>query len=112
MQRNAAELRTKGGYDDIAASLDQFCADAAAHYGDLEQLEQRLTSLEEKMAAIAKSRQTDEELFEARRNLDLSLRPYRGKMTADQLKMLEIQYLERDLLERARLPRLSLFYLR
>src|SRR5258707_5068218 len=112
LQRNAAELRAKGGYDDIAATLDQFYADAAVHYDDLEQLEQRLTSLEEKMAAIAKSRQTDEELFEARRNLDLSLRPYRGKMTADQLKMLEIQYLERDLLQRSRLPRLNLFYLR
>jgi len=40
------------------------------------------------------------------------LRPYRGKMTADQLAMLEKQYLERILLEKARLPRLSLFYMR
>ena len=42
----------------------------------------------------------------------LQLRPYRGKMTADQLTMLEKQYLERHLLESAGLPRLSLFYLR
>ena len=33
-------------------------------------------------------------------------------MTADQLSMLEKQYLERNLLEKARLPRLSLFYMR
>jgi hypothetical protein len=33
-------------------------------------------------------------------------------MTADQLAMLERQYLDRRLLESARLPRLSLFYLR
>ena len=48
----------------------------------------------------------------ARRELDLQLRPYRGKMTAPQLSMLEKQYLERHLLEAASLPRLSLFYLR
>jgi hypothetical protein len=33
-------------------------------------------------------------------------------MTADQLTMLEKQYLERNLLEQTKLPRLSLFYLR
>jgi hypothetical protein len=32
-------------------------------------------------------------------------------MTADQLSMLEKQYLDRRLLEHANLPRLSLFYL-
>jgi hypothetical protein len=74
-------------------------------------LEQRLTALEEKMSAIAKTTQSEDELFEARRRLDSSLRPYRGKMTADQLAMLEKQFLERELLERAGLPRLSLFYL-
>ena len=33
-------------------------------------------------------------------------------MTADQLSLLEKQFLERNLLEKARLPRLSLFYMR
>ena len=33
-------------------------------------------------------------------------------MTAEQLAMLERQYLERRLLEKAGLPRLSLFYMR
>ena len=64
------------------------------------------------MVAIARSRQDEEELLAARRSLDIELRPYRGKMTAPQLAMLEQQYLERRLLESASLPRLSLFYLR
>jgi hypothetical protein len=51
-------------------------------------------------------------MLQARRELDATLRPYRGKMTADQLAMLERQYFERWLLEKAGLPRLSLFYLR
>ena len=82
------------------------------HYADLEALEQRLTVLEEKMIAAARTRQSEEEMLESRRELDRQLRPYRGKMTAEQLTMLEKQYLERHLLEKAGLPRLSLFYMR
>ena len=47
-----------------------------------------------------------------RRRLDAQLKPYRSKMTAAQLSMLERQYLDRELLERSRLPRLSLFYMK
>jgi hypothetical protein len=43
--------------------------------------------------------------------LEKELKPYRGKMTAEQLSMLERRYLDSALLERAKLPRLSLFYL-
>ena len=51
-------------------------------------------------------------MFEARRELESELRPYRGKMTADQLALLEKRYLERNLLEASGLPRFSLFYMR
>ena len=106
--RNAAQLR-KAGFEDLAASLDALDLDAL--YGDLEHLEQRLTVIEEKMIARLRSAASDEALLEARRSLDQQLRPYRGKMSADQLTMLEKQFLERKLLETAGLPRLSLFYL-
>jgi hypothetical protein len=109
---NAQEIRKQSGFDEIAASLDRLASDAAALFHDLEDLEQRLTALEDKMIALARSRQTEDDLLRARRELDLQLRPYRGKMTAPQLAMLEKQYLERQLLETAALPRLSLFYLR
>jgi hypothetical protein len=68
--------------------------------------------LEEKMMALARTAMTEEQMLEARQELDRQLRPYRGKMTADQLSMLEKQYLERNLLEKSKLPRLSLFYMR
>jgi hypothetical protein len=87
-------------------------AEVEEHYRDLETLEQRLTVLEEKMLAQARTNLSEEQLFEARQELDRQLRPYRGKMTADQLSMLEKQYLERNLLEKSSLPRLSLFYMR
>jgi hypothetical protein len=111
LHANAQAVRA-AGYPEIAASLDSLAAETELHYRDLEQLEQRLTALEEKLIATLKSVQSDEALFLARRELEAQLRPYRGKMTADQIAMLERQYFERRLLEKSGVPRLSLFYMR
>lgn len=108
LARNAEILR-KAGHADLADSLASL--DLPKLFFDLEQLEQRLTAVEEKLIARLRASASDEALFEARRALDRDLKPYRGKMTADQLAMLEKQFLERRLLESAALPRLSLFYL-
>jgi hypothetical protein len=106
--RNAAALR-KAELEELAVSLEALPVETL--YNDLEQLEQRLTAIEEKMIARLRSDASDEALFEARRILDRELKPYRGKMSAGQLSMLEKQFLERKLLENSGLPRLSLFYL-
>jgi len=110
LEANAGGLPT--GHAQTAASLRKLAEESEQHYSDLEGLEQRLTVLEEKMIAAARAGQSEEQALESRRELDRQLRPYRGKMTADQLSMLEKQYLERRLLEQAGLPRLSLFYMR
>ena len=112
LDENAETIGEQPGFEEIAAAVNRLASEAAALFVDLEDLEQRLTALEDKMIALARSRQTEEALLAARRELDLQLRPYRGKMTAPQLAMLEKQYLERQLLESLGLPRLSLFYLR
>jgi hypothetical protein len=104
--RNVEALRN-AGFEEAAAALEQI---AAGPLDDLEDVEQRLGILEQKVIAMLRSRQSEEEALAARKSLDSQLRPYRSKMTADQLAMLERQYLDRDLLENARLPRLSLFY--
>jgi hypothetical protein len=104
---NAAALR-KAGCEEAAASLENLCS-GPLH--DLEDLEQRLGVIEQKLIATLRSRQSEEEALASRKSLDSQLRPYRGKMTADQLAMLERQYLDRELLEKAGIPRLSLFYL-
>jgi hypothetical protein len=110
LQRNADSLPPD--YAETSAALRQLAAEAEQRYAHLESLERRLTVLEEKMIAAARLRQSEESLLSARAELDRQLRPYRGKMTADQLALLEKQFLERNLLEKARLPRLSLFYMR
>jgi hypothetical protein len=108
VQRNAEALRT-AGHGDLAESLERLNLEEL--YRDLEQLEQRLTAIEEKMIARARSVASEEALFEARRALDQELKPYRGKMNAGQLATLERQFLDRKVLEAAGLPRLSLFYM-
>ena len=78
---------------------------------DLEDLERKLTVMEEKLTAALISNATEEFLVEVRRELDRQLAPYRRKMNAAQLSQLERQYMQKRLWERYNLPRLSLFYL-
>jgi hypothetical protein len=109
---NAAALRAREGFETIADTLEKLTEDVETHYGNLEELEQRLTALEDKMAAIVRSSVTEDDLFGMRRELDATLRPYRGRMTTEQIALLERQYLDRRVQEKAGLPRLSLFYLK
>jgi hypothetical protein len=78
---------------------------------DLEDLERRLTVIEEKLTAAMRASAPDETLVGIRRDLDRQLAPYRGKMTAAQLGQLEQKYIDKRLWEHYKLPRLSLYYL-
>ncbi|MCL4523331.1 MAG: hypothetical protein M1453_15150 [Acidobacteria bacterium] len=78
---------------------------------DLEDLERRLTVLEEKLSAAVAASASEEVLLEIRREMDRALSPYRRKMSAEQLGQLERQYIQKRLFETYGVPRLSLFYL-
>jgi len=78
---------------------------------DLEDLERRLTVIEERLTAALTAEAPEEFLLEMRRELDHQLAPYRRKMNAAQLAQLERQYMQKRLWEKYNLPRLSLFYL-
>jgi hypothetical protein len=78
---------------------------------DLEDLERRLTVLEDKLTAAISADADEDALLAIRREMDRSLTPYRRKMSAEQLAQLERQYIQKQLFERFDVPRLSLFYL-
>src|SRR6266571_932524 len=78
---------------------------------DLEDLERRLTILDEKIHASLTSHAPEELMLKIRREVDGQLAMYRRKMKAEQLAMVEKQYLQKRLLEEFGIPRLSLFYL-
>jgi hypothetical protein len=114
IEGNAAAIRAAGVQEffSVAESLERMAAESAMAADHLEAIERHLSVLEERLIAIARARQSEAQAIEARRELESQLRPWRNKMTAPQIAMLETQFLDRAVLASARLPRLSLFYLR
>jgi hypothetical protein len=127
-ERNAARLRKAGERlrarsGSSAATLAGRFEDAATRIEealplidapgalDLEDLERRMTMLEEKLTAAFSADADEESLLAVRREMDRSLAPYRRKMSSEQLAQLERQYTQKRLFEHFDIPRLSLFYL-
>jgi hypothetical protein len=77
----------------------------------LEDLERRLTVLEEKLFAALLAGTPDDEVITVRSEADRELAPYRRTMPAAQIDQLQKQYIHKRLLEKYGLPRLSLFYM-
>jgi hypothetical protein len=77
----------------------------------LEDLERRLTVMEEKLFAVLVAATPDSDLVDVRAEADRDLAPYRRSMTAAQIEQLHKQYVHKRLLERCGVPRLSLFYM-
>ena len=105
-----AELSAR--LNEIAKSLES-CMTLLDSPGnpDLEDLERRLTILDDKQQALLASHANDERMLQIRREMDGQLAAYRGKMKAEQLALVEKQYIQKRLLEEFGLPRLSLYYL-
>ena len=79
--------------------------------GDLEEAERSLTALEEKLNASLQRGTPVETLAQLRAEVDRGLIPYRRKMAAPEVDLLERRFLKNRLLEHYKIPRLSLFYL-
>ncbi|HTQ95899.1 MAG TPA: hypothetical protein VMH89_03790 [Candidatus Acidoferrum sp.] len=77
---------------------------------DLEDLERRLTIFDEKIHAALLSHASEDLMLKIRREVDSQLALYRRKMKAEQLALIEKQYLQKRLLDEYQLPRLSLYY--
>ena len=77
---------------------------------DLEDLERRLTVLDDKVYAAVTGDASEELLLKIRREMDGQLALYRRTMKAAQIALVEKQYLQKRLLEEFGLVRLSLFY--
>jgi hypothetical protein len=98
-RETASTLRT------LAASLSQ------DRLLSMEDLERRLTVVEEKIFAALLAATPDEALLAVRTEADRDLAPYRRKMSAPQIEQLHKQYVHKRVLEQYHVPRLSLFYM-
>jgi hypothetical protein len=83
--------------------------DAGSH--DLEALERTLTVLEEKLFAALTAAAPEELLVGLKEHAARELAPYRSRMGAVQLRQVERQFVQKQLLVHYNLPRLSLFYM-
>ncbi len=122
LRRNAdllltAKLPERPGISGLAAAratagtLRELASDLETTSPRLEDLERRLTVLEEKLFAVLLAATSDDEIVAVRAEADREMSPYRRKMPAAQIDQLQKQYLHKRLLEKYGLPRLSLFYM-
>lgn len=97
---------------ECACALRELAADLeTATSRRLEDLERRITVLEEKLLAVLLAATPDEDIVNVRAQADRELAPYRSKMPGPQIQQLRKQYVHKQLLEKYGLPRLSLFYM-
>jgi hypothetical protein len=99
----AARLR------ELAAAV-QAGKDEAERHG-IEGLERILAVLEEKLFAAMTSAAPEELLVSLKEHAARELAPYRARMGTVQLRQVERQFVQKQLLAHFNLPRLSLFYM-
>jgi hypothetical protein len=129
-ERVAAHLESAAAALDAAMVASEACAvtaarlrelAGAAHGGDsdrpakealdLEALESTLTVLEEKLFAALTAAAPEDLLVGLKEHAARELAPYRSRMGAVQLRQVERQFVQKQLLVHYNLPRLSLFYM-
>jgi hypothetical protein len=99
-----------------AARLRELAAEVKAQQGekkavDLEGLERSLTVLEEKLFFALNAAAPEELLVGLKEHAARELAPYRSRMGAVQLRQVERQFVQKQLLVHYNLARLSLFYM-
>jgi hypothetical protein len=117
-ERIAKHLQVAAEHFRQAAAAVPGCAEIAARLLELaaatpanEEMEQQLTTLEERLFAMLTTHTPEAELQQMRAHAAQELAPYRSRMQALQIRQIEQQFLRRRLLERYELPRISLFYM-
>ena len=93
--------------------MDELAAEIAAKsvVGHLEDLERRITVLEEQLVAALTVTSQQSQLVQLRAEAEREIAPYRSKMPGAQIQQLIKQFVHKRLFEQAKMPRLSLFYM-
>jgi hypothetical protein len=101
-----------GFFESIAETLQSLKEEVSAStHLDFEQLEMRLSMLEDKILATLFAALSDEVLLGLRTEVSQELNRHRRGLKAEHLAMLEKKMMSKKLLERFGVPRLSLFYM-
>jgi hypothetical protein len=96
---------------DTVARLRALAADAPTLSQDLEALERNLLVLEEKLMNVILATTPEADLLALKEESARELAPYRRRMQTVQIRQIETQFLHKRLVDKLKLPRLSLFYM-
>lgn len=110
LERCAEDLKA-ARFEETAQRLLALAAGVRVELPDLEDLERTLATLEEKLFAQLLTMTPEGELRSLRTQAEQELAPYKRRMSAVQIRQIEQQFVHKRLLERYKLPRLSLFYM-
>ena len=122
-ERVAAHLEAAAAALSVSTVAPEACAATALRLGelaagvrantanDLEALERTLTVLEEKLFTALHTAAPEDLLVGLKEHAARELAPYRARMGAVQLRQVERQFVQKQLLVHYGLPRLSLFYM-
>ena len=126
-ERVATHLESAAAALDAAEAAQEACAatairlrelaaevrasSASGAHVDLESLERSLTVLEEKIFAALTAAAPEDLLVGLKEHAARELAPYRSRMGVVQLRQVERQFVQKQLLVHYNLPRLSLFYM-
>jgi len=106
-----AEQAARAAAESLLAAADELQQASSSNRLHLEDLERRMTVLEEKLHAALQVCTAEKDLLAIRTDADRQIAAYRRKMNAAQIDQLQKQFLHKRLLELYSLPRLSLFYM-
>jgi hypothetical protein len=95
----------------LAESLRAVGEEVMSGAPNLEELERRLTVMEEKLFSAMMAGTAEADLLAMREESSRALAAYRSRMQTAQIRQVEQQFLHKRLLEKYGLPRLSLFYM-
>lgn len=95
---------------ELAALMDRLRSEGLRSIS-VEDLDRYLSVLDDKLFAVLQQATPSATLVGIKTELDRELASYRRRLRAEQLAMVERQFLHKRLLQQYRLPRLSLFYM-
>lgn len=96
---------------ETAARLTDLAAEVRTTLPRLEDLDRTLLVMDEKLFAAVLAAESEQALVQLKEQAARELAPYRSRMQALQIRQIEQQFLHKKIIEKYKLPRLSLFYM-
>lgn len=96
---------------ETASRLDALAIEVRIAAPKLEELDRTLLVMDEKLFAAVLAAEPEQELVLLKEQAARELAPYRARMQALQIRQIEQQFLHKKIIDKYKLPRLSLFYM-